>query len=100
MLDGEVIATILFQFGNAFDDFIKLLFENHSLPFNRHWYFFKLRMTDNNGIVIAGSDTTAELFSVLRFKVLFGRYKDIGGGIELQIFCRPLFCQMVRNDKE
>ena len=80
---GEVISTVLFQFRNALRNFIKLLFEDRPLPFNGHRYFLELRMPDNDGIVIAGGNSAAELFAVLGFKVFLRCHQNIGRGVEL-----------------
>ena len=73
---GEVISTVLFQFRNALRYLIKLLFEDRSLPFNGHRYFLELRMPDNDGIVIAGGNSAAELFAVLCFKVFLRCHRN------------------------
>ena len=52
-------------------------------------------MTDDNGIIIAGGNPGAELLPVCGFKVLFGGNQNIGRGVELEPFCRPLLCDMV-----
>ena len=80
---GEVISTVLFQFRNALRYLIKLLFEDRPLPFNGHRYFLELRMPDNDGIVIAGGNSAAELFAVLGFKVFLRCHQNIGRGVEL-----------------
>ena len=69
LLDREVIATVLFQFRNALRHLLKLLFEDRPLPFNGHRYLLKLRMPDDNSVVVAGGDSAAELFTVLGFKI-------------------------------
>ena len=75
---GEVISTVLFQFRNALRYLIKLLFEDRPLPFNGHRYFLELRMPDNDGIVIAGGNSAAELFAVLGFKVFLRCHQNVG----------------------
>jgi len=67
----EVISTVLFQFRNALRYLIKLLFKDRPLPFNAHRDFFKLAVTDDDGIIIAGGDSTAKAPAVLCFKVFF-----------------------------
>ena len=69
------------------------------MSFLRHRNLFKLRVTDNNCIIVTGSDSTAELFTVLGFKILLGCNKDISRRIQLQIFTCPLACEVVRNYK-
>ncbi len=77
---GEVISTVLFQFRNALRNLIKLLFEDRPLPFNGHRYFLELRMPNNDGIVIAGGNSAAELFAVLGFKSFFVATKMLAEG--------------------
>ena len=59
-----------------------------------------MRVSDDYGVVVAGSDTPTELLAVLCFKVFFRSHQDIGGRVKLQVFCRPLLGQVVRHDKE
>ena len=56
-------------------------------------------MTDDDGIIVAGGDSTAKAPAVLCFKVFLRGNQDISGGVELQELCRPLLRQMVGNDK-
>ena len=74
----EVISTVLFQFRNALRYLIKLLFKDRPLPFNAHRDFFKLAVTDDDGIIIAGGNSAAELFAVLGFKVFLRCHQNIG----------------------
>ena len=83
LLYGEVISTVLLQLRNALCHLIKLLFEDRPLPFNGHRYFLELRMPDNDGIVIAGGNSAAELFAVLGFKVFLRCHQNVGRRIEL-----------------
>ena len=76
------------------------MLKNFPLPFNRHWDLLKLAVSDNDGIVIAGSNTTAELLSVLGLKVLFCSHQNVCRRIELKIFACPLLRQMIRNYKQ
>ena len=58
-------------------DLCNLFFYDHSLPFNRKRDFFKLTVTDDNGIIFPGCDTGTEPFPVGWLKVFFGGCKDI-----------------------
>ena len=69
------------------------------LPLLGDWDFFKLAVSDDDGIIIAGGNAGTEFFAVSGFKILFGRDKDVRGGIEPQKFRRPLFRQVVRHDE-
>ena len=97
LLDREIISSVSFQVSNAVGDFFKLLFKDGSLPFNAHRDFLKLRMPDDDSIVIPGSNSTAEPFAVFGFKVLFRSHQNICGRIELQELRRPLFGEVVRD---
>ena len=54
-------------------------------------------MADNDCVIISGGNAAAKLLPVLLFKVLLCGYQDIGAGIELQKFSRPLLRDMVGN---
>ena len=97
LLDREVISTISFQVCNAVGDFFKLLFKDGSLPFNAHRDFLKLRMPDDDSVVVPGSNSTAEPFAVFGFKVLFRSHQNICGRIELQELRRPLLGEVIRD---
>ena len=69
LLDGEILSGIGFQFVDSQERFRNLILNNAILPFKGKRDSFKLRVTDDNGIVIAGSDAGAELFAVCGFKI-------------------------------
>ena len=81
-------------------DLINLPLDDDLLTLGGHGNFLKLRVSDNNGVIVAGGDPCTEFLAVLRFKILFGRHKDIGGGIELEPFRRPLLGDVVGNDDQ
>ena len=97
LLDREVISTISFQVCNAVGDFFKLLFKDGSLPFNAHRDFLKLRMPDDDSVVVPGSNSTAEPFAVFGFKVFLRSHQNISGRIELQELRRPLLGEVIRD---
>ena len=99
-LDGKAFRTACFQFLKTFFDFHDLLLQKPLLPFLRYGDSFKLAVPDDNGVVVAGCNPAAELFSISRFKVLFGCSEDIGGRIQTEKFTCPLFGQMVRDNKK
>lgn len=47
---------------NGIFDFLDLIFDNPCLPFRRKRDFLKLRVADNDGIVVAGCDAGAKRF--------------------------------------
>ena len=82
LLYGKVFSIVSLCFFNTTNNIINLFLNEIYLPFNADRYLLKLRMTDDNGVVISRSNLAAEGLSVLRFKVLFGSDKDICRGIE------------------
>ena len=97
LLDREIISSVSFQVCNTVGDFFKLLFKDSSLPFNAHRDFLKLRMPDDDSVVIPGSNSTAEPFTVFGFKVFLRSHQNISGRIELQELRRPLFSEVIRD---
>ena len=59
----------------------------------------KLRVADDNSVIVAGGDTGAELLAVSRLEVLFGNGEDIGRGVQTQKLRRPLFNQVIGHHK-
>lgn len=100
LLNGESVPTVSPQIRNAVHDLVQLLLQKCLLPLDGNRNFLKLAVTDDDGIVIAGGNSGTEAFSILRLKILAGRHKNVGGGIELQEFACPLLCQMVRDNKQ
>ena len=91
LLNGKIFSTVSLQIHNTVCQFFKLLLKNCPLSFNGHRYFFKLRMTDDYGVIISRGNSTAELFAVLRLKISLSCHKNIRRRIELQKLRRPLF---------
>ena len=83
LLNGEIFSTVSLQIHNTVCQFFKLLLKNCPLSFYGHRYFFKLRMTDDYGVIISRSNSTAELFAVLGLKISLCRHKNIRRRIEL-----------------
>ena len=100
LLDGEVLRMGILSFLNAQDDLIHLLLQNSPLPLDTDGYLLELTVSDDDGVVVAGGDASAEAFAVLCLKILFRGHQHIGGGIELQELAGPLLGQMVRHHKE
>ena len=100
LLNREILTAISFEFRNAVHYFFKLLIKNSLLTLNRHRYFFKLTVADNDGIIIARSNTTAEFLAVFSLKILFTCDQNVRRRVELQILRRPLLRQMIRDYKQ
>ena len=77
-------------------DLINLLLQNGPLALHTHGDLLKLRMPDNNGIVVAGSDPAAEFLAVLGFKILAGRNKDVRCRIVFFLFSVLLYLSLIR----
>ena len=76
--DGEAVAARKFGVHNAVCDFLDLLAQQALLPLRADGDTLKLRVADDNGIIIAGSDAGAEFLAVAGFKILFGCDKNVG----------------------
>ena len=76
------------------------MLQDGTLAFQGHGDLFKLAVPNDDRIVVAGGNAPAELLAVLGLKVLLGGDKNIGGGIELEVFARPLLRQMIGDHKQ
>ena len=54
-------------------------------------------MPDDDSVVVPGSNSTAEPFTVFGFKILFRSHQNISGRIELQELRRPLLGEVIRD---
>ena len=77
LLYGVTFRIFGFGFGYAVQNLIKLLLKYCFLPFCRHRYFLELRMTYNNGVIIARCNSAAEFFAVFHLEILFCCNKNI-----------------------
>ena len=100
LLNRKILSGIGFQLVDSQERFRNLILNNTLLPLKRKRDALKLRMTDDNGIVIAGGDAGAELFAVRRFKILAPCHQQFCIGVQVQELAGPLFCQMIRHDKK
>ena len=78
---------------------IKLLFQLLPLAFYAHRDFFKLRMPDNDCVIVACGNPAAELLAVSCFKILLCCHKYICTRIEPQILGSPLTDKMIWHNK-
>ena len=100
LFDGEVLGFFSLGFGNAHHNFVDLLLQNGPLALYAHGDLLELRMTNNNGIVVAGGDPSTEFLAVFGFKILAGGDKNVRCRIELQKLSGPLLCQVVWHHKK
>lgn len=66
---------------NGIFDFLDLIFDNPCLPFRRKRDFLKLRVADNDGIVVAGCDAGAKTLSIGGFKVFLAGNEQLCIGV-------------------
>ena len=101
LLDRETFAIVLcFCFCNRKGNVLNLLLNHGLLPFRGKRNPFKLRMPDNDGIIIARGDTGTELLSVGWLEILFRCHQHIGIRIQPQEIRAPLFRQVIRHNVE
>ena len=99
LLDGKLLTMAALQFVDARYHFVDLLLNETFLPCLRHRDALKLRVTDDDRIVITSGDTAAELLTVVTLKVLLCSHQNPGRRIEPQELRGPLLRQVVGNHK-
>ena len=99
LLDGYSVTSRCLDLLNTLQYLVSLIVKRFDLSFKGHRDLLKLRVTDNNCIVVTRCNSRAELLTVLGFKVLLGSDKDICTRIELQILTCPLLNKVVGYDK-
>ena len=82
LLDGELLTPHELQLLDALGDLLDLLLQKTFLPCLRHGYFLKLAVTDNDRVIVAGSNPGAETAAVILLKILFGCDQDLGRRIQ------------------
>ena len=100
LLDGKPLSVVGFQLGQTVHDVPLLLFQDVTLALDGHGDFLKLRVTDDDGVVVAGGNAPAEPLAVFRLKIFLSCHQDVGGWIELQELRGPLFRQVVGHHIE
>ena len=99
LLDRETLAIVLcLCFCNRKGDVLNLPLDHGFLPFRGKRNPLKLRMPDNDSIIIARGNPGTELLSVGWLEILFRCHQHIGIRIQPQEVCTPLFRQMVRHN--
>ena len=82
LLDRKTAAILTPGICQSQRNVIDLTLDNSLLPFRGERHTLKLRMTNHDGIVIAGCNAGAELLTIAGFKVLFRCHQYIGIRIE------------------
>ena len=65
LFDRETLTAAVLHLGNAFSDLVDLLLKEPLLALMADGDFFKLRVANDDGIVVAGGDLGAELLPVV-----------------------------------
>ena len=97
LLNGVAFAVLAFGLINAVYDLVDLIFNDRPLPLRGERNLLKLTVTNDDGIIITGSNPAAKGLAVGRFKVPFGRHQNVRTGIQTQEVRAPLFGQVIRN---
>lgn len=71
LLDRETAAILTPGIGQSQRNIVDLTLHNGFLPFRGKRHTLKLRVSDHDGIVIAGCNPGTELLTIAGFKVLF-----------------------------
>ena len=100
LLDRVAFRLLRLGLLDPFQDFLDLAFQNGLLALHTHGDFLKLRMSDDDGVIVPGGNAAAKLLPVLGFKIFLCRYQDVGRRIELEPFRRPLLGDVVRHHNQ
>ena len=95
-----MLTSLLLCFFDGLLDFIHLFLNQSLLPLCGQRDFLKLRVTDTNGIIVAGRDTAAKRFAVAGFKIFPAGDQQLCIGIEMQKLRGLLFRQVVGHNKK
>lgn len=71
LFDGKLLRVAVFQFLQPFLDFPYLFLQQPLPALEGHGEAFKLGVSHNHRVIVAGGDLGAELLTVGAFKVLF-----------------------------
>ena len=97
LLDRVAFRLLRLGLFDSFQDFLNLALQNSLLALHAHGDFLKLRVPDNDSVIVPGGNAAAKFLPVLGFKVFFRSNQDIGAGIELEPLRRPLLGDVVRH---
>ena len=95
LLDGKVFGACRLEAGCLLHHIIDLLLQVHLLAFKGKRDFFKLAVSDDDDIKVAGGDAGTELFAVCLFKIRFAGYQNFGVGVQQQSLGCHLLGQVV-----
>ena len=70
LLDGELFAALPLQFRDTLGDLVDLLLQETLLPLMGYGDLLELTVPDDNGIIVAGGDASAELLAIGGLEIL------------------------------
>ena len=77
LLDGEVVPIAPLQVADAVQNLPQLFLQDGPLPLYGHRDFLQLRVSDDDGVVVASGNAPTELLAIFRFKVFFRGHQDV-----------------------
>ena len=69
LLDRVAFRLLRLGLFDPFQDFLNLALQNSLLALHAHGDFLKLRVPDNDGVIVPGGNAAAKLLAVLGFKI-------------------------------
>ena len=100
LLDGEVFPVVVLNLLDTGHDLPYFILNELFLALIADGDFFKLRLSDDNGVIVPGGDAGAEFFAAGGFKILLPGDEDVGRGVQPHKFRGPLFRQVVGDYKD
>ena len=100
LFDGKTLTAAGFDFRYTIGDFVNLFLKQTLLSLLRNRNTLELTVADYHSVIIPGRYPCTKLLAVSLFKVLLGGNKDVCRRIEAKELRRPLFCEVVWNNKE
>ena len=81
LLDGKPLAALTLRLFNRPGNIVDLAFQHRQLAFPGNGYLFKLRVPNDDGVVIPCGNAGTKLLSVRRLKIAPRRHQDICAGV-------------------
>ena len=100
VFDYEMFAIAALYLVDTLGDFVDLLLNVASLPLQADGNLLKLRVTNDDGVVVSGGDSGAELLAFGRLKVPPGGDQNVGGGVETKKLRGRLLGKVIGNHKD
>ena len=82
LLYREMLTSLRFCFFDGLLDFIHLFLNQTLLSFCGQGYLFKLAVSDDNCVVVAGRNSRTEFFAITGFKIFFAGDQQLCIGVQ------------------